>query len=43
MEQQNAEQQAMGTLIAGEKNTVKVLSPGTVANMVSGFDILGFA
>jgi homoserine kinase len=43
MEQQNVEQQAMDTLIASEKNTVKVLSPGTVANMVCGFDILGFA
>ena len=24
-------------------NTITVLSPGTVANMVCGFDILGFA
>ncbi len=33
----------MATTIKNKKNEVTVLAPGTVANMVCGFDVLGFA
>ena len=33
----------MATTIKNKKNEVTVLAPATVANMVCGFDVLGFA